>query len=201
MGRSVSSTLSTDAPVPWTAPTNVPAGTSESMKTSARQPLNSTPVTPSVPLSASETLSRSNGPAMTTTLYPILSILKMTGLVPSEQQAIITRWSSIHPLMMDPPWRPAHMYLEIESHSSEQNGIFGPPATLSRIPRCLHQSVETASPERVLVVVTLEDEFVTHVVAWTRPSLRILAVFPLKLRIQLLVDDGQPHFVKHNTHR
>ncbi len=71
---------------------------------------------------------------MTTTLYPILSILKMTGLVPSEQQAIITRWSSIHPLMMDPPWRPAHMYLEIESHSSEQNGIFGPPATLSGSP-------------------------------------------------------------------
>ena len=53
---------------------------------------------------------------------PILSILKMTGLVPSLQHAIMTLSSFIHPCMIEPPCSAVYMYLLMASHASEQKG-------------------------------------------------------------------------------
>ena len=60
----------------------------------------------------------------------IRSILNMTGLVPSEQQHIISFSRFIHPFMIEPPCSPVYIYREMASHASEQCGIFGPPATV-----------------------------------------------------------------------
>ena len=60
----------------------------------------------------------------------IRSILNMTGLVPSEQQQIISFSRFIHPFMIEPPCSPVYIYREMASHASEQCGIFGPPATV-----------------------------------------------------------------------
>ena len=54
----------------------------------------------------------------------------MTGLVPSEQQHIISFSRFIHPFMIEPPCSPVYIYREMASHASEQCGIFGPPATV-----------------------------------------------------------------------
>ncbi len=51
----------------------------------------------------------------------ILSILKITGLVPSLQQAIIMRSSLVHPCMMEPPCSAVYTYLLMASHASLQN--------------------------------------------------------------------------------
>lgn len=42
--------------------------------------------------------------------------------------------SFIQPFIMEPPCSPVYMYRETASHNSEQNGIFGPPATVSGLP-------------------------------------------------------------------
>lgn len=57
----------------------------------------------------SETVGSDPGVSLFHYVYSSLSrrsILKMTGRVPSEQQAIISFSCFIQPSMMEPPWRP-----------------------------------------------------------------------------------------------
>jgi len=52
-------------------------------------------------------------------------------------------------------------------------------------------------PEMVIVLVSLKDELITHVIAGTHARIRICTILLLQLWIEFLVDDSYLYFMLH----
>jgi len=53
-------------------------------------------------------------------------------------------------------------------------------------------------PEMVIVLVSLKDELITHVIAGTHARIRICTILLLQLWIEFLVDDSHLYLMLHN---
>ena len=108
----------------------------------------------------------------------IRSILNMTGLVPSEQQHIISFSRFIHPFMIEPPCSPVYIYREM-AICLRAMWHFRTSSYCVRVSGCFDERIQASMPEMVVLFVTLKDKLIANIVAWTHSCFRVSAILLL----------------------
>ena len=64
-----------------------------------------------------------------------------------------------------------------------------------RVSRSLYQRIQAAMPKVVVLLVTLKNELVAHIITRTHARIGVSTILPLQLRIEFLVNDRYLNFI------